>query len=90
MILSATLSNVSDAVDENPSVDIAVSSNQGSSADWNVTQIGGTWNIELRADRSGNGGERVYNISVTVTDAEGNEGTANAKVTVPHDQGKKK
>ncbi|MBT3415259.1 MAG: hypothetical protein HOI59_00395 [Nitrospina sp.] len=90
MVLSATLSDVSDAVTVNPVVNISITSNQGSSADWNITQSGGTWNTELRADRLGNDTERVYDISVSVTDDAGNVGTTTATVKVPHDQGQNK
>jgi hypothetical protein len=90
MIRSATLSDISDAVTSNPDVNITVTSNQGNSSDWSVTQNGGTWNFELRADRLGNDTERVYNISVDVADDAGNTETTTATVIVPHDQGQNK
>jgi hypothetical protein len=40
--------------------------------------------VQLRAERDGNGNGRVYTITLQVTDASGNVGTATAKVTVPH------
>lgn len=43
-------------------------------------------NIYLRAERSGTGSGRVYTIIYTATDASGNSATANATVTVPHNQ----
>ncbi len=42
--------------------------------------------VQLRAERIGNGNGRVYTITLKVTDASGNVGTATAKVTVPHSQ----
>ncbi|MCH7741152.1 MAG: hypothetical protein IIB71_00645 [Proteobacteria bacterium] len=90
MILAATLSGVRDTVSANPDVNISVTSNQGNNTDWNVSHSVGIWNIELRADRSGNSSQRVYHISVSVTDAAGNTGSASTTVVVPHDQGEKK
>jgi hypothetical protein len=43
--------------------------------------------LMLRAERSGNGPGRVYQISYAATDASGNTTPALAIVTVPHDQG---
>ena len=90
MVLSGTLSGVNDAVTANPDVNISITSNQGGSDDWNVTQSGDVWNIELRADRLGNDTERVYNISVEVTDDAGYTSSTTATVIVPHDQGQNK
>jgi hypothetical protein len=90
MVLVATLSDLDDAVTANPDVNISITSNQGSSADWNVIRNGGTWSIELRADRLGNSTERIYNITITVTDAAGNTATTTSTATVPHDQGQNK
>ena len=43
--------------------------------------------FSLRAERSGLGNDRVYTITYEATDASGNETSATAEVTVPHDQG---
>jgi len=43
--------------------------------------------VDLRAERSGWGDGRIYEIEVTVTDGEGNEASQVVEVTVPHDQG---
>jgi hypothetical protein len=40
----------------------------------------------LRAKRAGNGGELVYTLTYTASDAAGNAATCDATVTVPHDQ----
>lgn len=42
--------------------------------------------LKLRSERTGNGNGRVYTITLKVTDAAGNVGTATATVTVPHSQ----
>lgn len=42
---------------------------------------------KLRAERSGNGNDRIYTITINVTDESGNVATGTAEVTVPHDQG---
>ena len=43
-------------------------------------------NIYLRAERSGRGDGRVYQITYTATDNAGNISTASATVTIPHNQ----
>lgn len=52
--------------------------------DWVVT---GALTVELRAERSGNGGGRTYTISVTSTDDSGNSSSKTVTVVVPHDKG---
>lgn len=42
-------------------------------------------NVLLRAERKGNGNGRVYTLTYRVTDSNGNETNAEAKVYVPHD-----
>jgi hypothetical protein len=42
--------------------------------------------VQLRSERMGHGNGRVYTITLKVSDASGNTGTATAKVTVPHSQ----
>ena len=46
--------------------------------------------LKLRAERSGRGDGRIYTITYQATDDCGNTATADATVTVPHSQGKKK
>ena len=48
------------------------------------------YDFQVRAERSGKGGGRVYTITYTVTDASGNSASGSATVTVPHSKGKKK
>ena len=64
---------------------VSVNSNEGSSADWQIT---GPLSVNIRAERSGSSGDRVYNVSVQCSDATGNGAQAAVAVTVPHDQGK--
>lgn len=42
--------------------------------------------VRLRAERSAQGGDRVYTITVTAVDPSGNTSTASTAVVVPHDQ----
>lgn len=44
------------------------------------------YNFSLRAERSGKSSGRIYTIIYSATDASGNTTTANATVTVPHNQ----
>ena len=82
--------HVFDAVDDSPScVILAVSDNDtNDSSDWEFSED--DLNVELRAERSGNGDARVYAITVLCVDDEGNASEGEVKVTVPHDQGKGK
>ncbi|MBI4660133.1 MAG: HYR domain-containing protein [Verrucomicrobia bacterium] len=52
-------------------------------ADWQIT---GRLTLKLRAERSGEGGGRVYTITVEGRDLAGNRVTKDVTVTVPHDQ----
>jgi hypothetical protein len=68
----------------------SVSSNEpgGKTApDWKITD---DLTVNLRAERLGKGYGRKYTITVVCTDQSGNSSTDTAKVTVPHDKGKKK
>lgn len=96
MVLVAT-GSVSDLVDPNPTVSISVTSNQpinglgdgNTDPDWTV-DINGTYSVSLRAERAGNLGQRDYKITVTATDAAGNQSIAMCSASVPHDQRGKK
>jgi subtilisin-like proprotein convertase family protein len=50
--------------------------------DWEVVDA---HTVRLRAERAGNGTDRVYTITVTCVDAAGNSTSASTTVTVPHD-----
>jgi subtilisin-like proprotein convertase family protein len=51
-------------------------------ADWEVVDAN---HVRLRAERAGNGTDRVYTITVTCVDAAGNSTSASTTVVVPHD-----
>ena len=72
---------------------ISVSSNQpaNGTGDGNTPgdfEITGDLTVNLRAERSGSGGDRVYTIVVESRDASGNASTGSVTVIVPHDHGK--
>ncbi|HSY18478.1 MAG TPA: hypothetical protein VK815_09105 [Candidatus Acidoferrales bacterium] len=75
-----------DDVDPAPVTRITqVTSNQPqnpSSPDWVIT---GPLNVNLRAERTGNAGDRTYTITVECQDASGNISTNSVDVVVPHD-----
>lgn len=51
--------------------------------DWEIT---GPLTLNLRAERAGNLGARIYTITVTCTDGSGNSSMKTVQVTVAHDQ----
>ncbi|HUS02182.1 MAG TPA: hypothetical protein VMY77_10670 [Chitinophagaceae bacterium] len=71
--------------------ELSVSSNEpqnglgdgDTSPDW---QIIDDHHVNLRAERSGTGNGRIYNITVRCTDINGNSSTSTTAVTVSHDQ----
>ena len=67
---------------------LVVSSSEGSngsSSDWVIED---EHHVQLRAERSGAGGGRLYTITVISTDNAGNSSTKSAVVTVPKSRGK--
>lgn len=57
--------------------------------DWTVVNNGnGTYDVFVRAERSGTGTGRVYTITATSVDGSGNSTTSTGTVTVPHSQKK--
>ena len=46
--------------------------------------------VQLRAERLGTLGDRIYTLTATAKDLAGNTATAKATCTVPHDQGSNK
>ncbi len=84
-MVSVTLNyTVSDDCDANPVPSISVSSNEGTSSDW---QIVDAHHVNLLAERSGNGDGRLYTITISYTDSLGMSSSAQVTVTVAHDQG---
>jgi hypothetical protein len=71
---------------------LSVSSNQplngtgdgNTESDWTIVD---EHNVQLRAERAGNGGCRIYSIKITSTDQHGNSRDSIVTVIVPHDMG---
>lgn len=59
------------------------SASDNTSPDWIVTN---SQQVQLRAERQGEGNGRIYTITVTCTDAQGNAASRTATVVVPHDR----
>jgi hypothetical protein len=53
------------------------------SPDWQVVDA---HHVQLRAERAGNGNDRIYTLTLTCTDAVGNRTVRTATVLVPHNQ----
>ena len=75
------------------SLQVKGTSNEGGgdsqSPDIVITPNGiGGFVVQLRAERSGNGNDRIYNLTATVTDLAGNTASVTTNCAVPHDQGK--
>jgi len=67
-------------------VALSVTSNEpqsGKSPDWIILD---NHHLLLRADRLGKGSGRIYTITITATDAKGNQSSQKVTVSVPHDQ----
>ncbi|HEY8176863.1 MAG TPA: PKD domain-containing protein [Gemmatimonadaceae bacterium] len=88
--------SATDACDPSPTLVVSVTSNEpvngsehGDTAapDWEVVNNGdGTFNVFVRAERSGSGNGRVYTIAAISSYASGNVAVATASVFVPHSQ----
>jgi hypothetical protein len=88
MVVCAVLKGVTDDQDPTPTVKgPEITSDEEIEGDWEVDENG---EVKLRAERDATGDGRVYTITVTATDAAGNETTESVEVTVPHDQGQEK
>ena len=96
MTLVSTGVAVTDICDPNPELTVTVTSNEPVSGrgsgktrpDWQVVEnADGTYDVWVRAERSGRGAGRLYTISASATDASGNSLTTTATVGVGHDQG---
>jgi len=68
---------------------VTVTSSDNDPEDWSIVQqADGTYDVFVRAERAGNGGDRSYTISGTAADGSDNTTTASVVVIVPHDRGK--
>lgn len=82
----------SDGCDAAPMVvlaDITVNEPDNGTGDGNTTddiQVDADGRIFLRAERAGNGDDRIYTITYTAVDAAGNATDASVTVTVPHNR----
>jgi hypothetical protein len=92
MVAVTLTASVRDAGDPAPVTRIvSVLSNQpangtgdgNTSSDWEIT---GPMSVNLRAERSGNDGDRIYTITIESRDAAGNTSQATTIVTVPHNR----
>jgi hypothetical protein len=79
--------DVSDNCDSSVAARITkITSNQSpnsSAPDWEIT---GPLSVNLRAERLGNGGDRIYTLFVEASDSSGNKTMDTIPVTVPHSQ----
>jgi hypothetical protein len=69
-----------------PVCKLSVTSNEPS--DGTEAVVVDAHHVQLKADRNGNGDGRIYTITITCTDAQGNVASSTVTVTVAHDQGK--
>jgi uncharacterized protein (TIGR03118 family) len=83
---------VSDDCDQAPVCSLSVSSNEGdgggsgnTSPDWQVVD---PHNVDLRAERAGTGGGRIYTVTIDCNDSLPLSSSKTVTVTVPHDQGR--
>ena len=84
--LSGETLTVSVSITSSEAVDANGSGN--TDPDWSVADDGTS--VDLRAERAGNGTNRVYTIALSATDGSGNATVDTVEVTVPHSQGSAK
>ncbi len=81
--------SATDDVDGAVAVGVSVES-PGGPADYEIVARGdGTQDVLLRAERLGNGGDRVYRVVLSASDGRGNAASRTLQVVVPHDQGRR-
>ena len=95
MRLVASSISVADACDAAPDANVTVASNEAvnglgdgdTAPDWLVQQnLNGSFDVWVRAERSGLGGGRVYTLRATASDHSGNTAAQSGSVTVAHNQ----
>lgn len=98
MVLAVSGISASDICDPDPSLSIDISSNEvvngrgdgNTDSDWNIVDNGdGTYDVYLRAERSGRGGGRIYTVTATTEDASGNHDNQIIIISVGHDRGRR-
>jgi hypothetical protein len=89
--ISATVQDAADAAPHTRIIGVTSNEPINGPGDGNTApdyQITGDLTLTLRAERAGNGADRVYTILVESRDAAGNVSTGSITVTVPHDSGR--
>ncbi len=98
MVLVGRNIGSSDVVDGSPNLTITVASSEAANgigdgnteSDYQIVDNGnGTYDVYVRAERSGANSGRTYTITMTATDASGNDATRSFTASVNHDQGRK-
>ncbi|MBO6587365.1 MAG: hypothetical protein JJ953_14735 [Gracilimonas sp.] len=99
MVLVATGITATDLVDGAVDVEVTVSSSESSNgkgdgntdSDYEIqANPNGSYDVYVRAERSGKGGGRTYSILMTTIDAAGNESSESFDVSVAKSQGRTK
>lgn len=97
MVLAVSDITALDDYDENPAVSVKVSSNEpdnvggsgNTDKDWKIVMnTEGTYDVYLRAERSGKGSGRTYTVTISAEDETGNKSEEKLEVIVAHDLGK--
>jgi hypothetical protein len=83
---------VTDDFDDNPDVTLDITSNEADDGRGDGSTTGDSFvrspsDFDLRAERAGPGGGRIYKLVWTATDDSGNTSTLTKYVVVPHDNG---
>lgn len=97
MVLVMTGITAADIADESAVAEVSVSSNESTNgkgdgntdSDWEIVLMpDGSYDVYLRAERSGKGKGRTYTVTVSSEDASGNIATESVEVNVAKSQGK--
>ena len=92
MIFVASIEHWGDLVDTNPNIDVLVTSNgdhhrKPEQKDWEVIENDDSWAIWLRSEKLSHSREdRIYQVTVSVSDFSGNVNSKGFEVSVSHDQ----